>query len=971
MHPGKLVFLTLFSLTLALRAQDAGWTRVTPAVTSAGGEVFTVSAAGEVLVSGPRPDATIYEVQMGLPLEGGVTALRLEALAHESLPHKGPGRADNGHAVLTELEAFFAPGTSKKFSPVAFKLVDSDEARWQGSQPDGHHRVIDGVKGTKTGWVIDGSGAHRDRFLYLVPAQPMGAKGTGTLRLKMHFDSGWNGHALGCFRWSATNATDPARLLPKPPAVSAAKVDEAIEKGVAWMLEHQGIDGSWLGPDATIYRAGMTGLSVYALLKCGLPREHPAIESAMAWIAKEKPTRTYDIGCVLMALAEYGDPGSKALVALLAQSLVRSMGGGPGVAPGEWGYPGTHGNPAGVHADLSNTQYALLGLRAAVKAGEKVPQSVWATVIEWLTDRQESYGGFGYAKGSRATASMTAAGSGCLLIAAHELAELTKSEDPSVLRARAGAKRGMGWLKEQWSVQQNIEGKFDAGKSYDRWLFYWLYGLERVGSLSGERLIGDHDWYQEGAAEILRRQNGDGHWNMGGYADQDTNTCFALLFLRRGSGVTQPAPRSGANAGAAGAIQISASAEWPPALWVRAVSGGVADRVAQGEKVAGVRWFVDGSEVAFVKPTVSDVRADAFSTRWPTERNGRFKIKAVLEFEGAAGAATPEASVELPLTVDGAPLKRHGEARRDAKANLLRGQQVTIAASSEKDGHPAERTLDGRQTTSWLCVESDAQPTLTLRLSRPAQSSVLKLGMPRHYTDGANAYSRPRSVQLKINNEQPLLVEFADDVQRKHAITFPKTLVRTVKVTILSTYGGAQRSTGWQEVELFSAPHAEDASAVVQEVIDVLLPAGRDQAKVLWRWTTTDPGSGWESAAFKDMTWKEGLAPFGELPAGRVAGRTPWSAPELWLRKTLTLGPVVPGRWRLEVLADDSAFVYVNGVLATEVPFTGGNYVSVDLSAEAAASLKQGHNIIAVHAVNTGGPGALDLALRRLPEAGK
>ncbi len=971
MHPGKLVPLTLFVLSLTLRAQDAGWTRITPSVTSAGGEVFAVSAAGEVLVSGPRPDASIYEVSLALALEGGVTALRLEALAHESLPHKGPGRADNGHAVLTELEAFFAPGVSKKFSPVAFKLVDSDEARWHGSQPDGHHRVIDGVRGTKTGWVLDGSAAHRDRHLYLVPAQPVGVKGGGTLRLRMHFDSGWSGHAIGCFRWCVTNATDPAKLLPKPPTVSAAGVDAAIGAGVAWMLEHQGLDGSWLGPDADTYRAGMTGLAVYTLLKCGLPREHPAIQSAMAWLAKEKPTRTYDIGCVLMALAEYGEPELRALTATLASSLVRSMGGGPGVAPGEWGYPGSHGNPAAIHADLSNTQYALLGLRAAVKAGESVPQSVWATVIEWLTDRQESYGGFGYSKGAKATASMTAAGSGCLLIAAHELAELTKVEDPQVVRARAGAKRGMGWLKEQWSVQQNIEGKFDPSKNSDRWIFYWLYGLERVGSLSGERLIGDHDWYQEGAAEILRRQNGDGHWNIGGYSDQDSDTCFALLFLRRGSGTTQPAPRSGSNAGAAGAIQISASADWPPAMWVRAVSAGVAERVAQGEVVSGVRWFVDGSEVAFVKPTISDVRADAFSTRWSTERNGHFKVKAVLEFEGVSGAARPEASAELSLTVDGAPLKRHGEAQRDARGSLLRGQQVTVAASSERPGHHAQRALDGRQTTAWLCDATDAQPTLTLRLSRPAQSSVLKLGLPRSYAGGPGEYSRPRSVQLKINNDAPLLVELADDVERKHAITFPKTLVRTLKLTILSTYGGSQRPTGWQEVELFTAPHPEDASAVAQEVFDVILPAGRDQAKVLWRWTITDPGGGWEAPTFKDMTWKEGLAPFGELPAGRVAGRTAWSATELWVRKTVTLGSIQPGRWRLEVLADDSAFIYVNGLLAAEVSFTGGNYVGVDLSAEAAASLKVGPNLIAVHALNTGGPGSLDLALRRLPESAK
>jgi hypothetical protein len=971
MHHKQLLAILTLLLASALRAQDAGWTRLVPQVSASGGETFAVDEQAVVQVSGPRPEASTYELNIALALEGGTTALRLEAFAHESLPMKGPGRADNGHAVLTEFEAFFAPGTSKKFSPIAFRGVDSDEARWRGSQPDGHVRVIDGIKGTKTGWVIDGAGAHRDRHLFLVPAQPIGAKGQGALRVRMHFDSGWAGHELGRFRLSATNATDPAKLLPKPPTVGAAKVELAIDKGVDWLLRHQGIDGSWLGPDSDTYRAGMTGLAVYTLLKCGLPADHPALLSAMAWLGKERPTRTYDVGCTLMALAEFGSPESKPLIASLTASLVRSMGGGPNFAPGEWGYPGTHGNPAAIHADLSNSQYALLGLRAAAKAGEKIPASVWTTVIEWLSDRQESYGGFGYTKGARATASMTAAGSGCLLIAAHELERVTKAEDPGVVRARAAAKRGAGWIKDHWSVQQNVEGAFVPGKTYDRWLYYWLYGLERVGSLSGERLIGDHDWYQEGAAEIVRHQNGDGHWNIGGYSDHDSDTCFALLFLRRGSGTTQPAPRAGAHAGAADAIQISASSEWPPAMWVRAVGPAVEERVAAGAKVLGVRWFVNDEDVAFVKASVDDVRADPFSTRWETQRNGSFKVKAMLEFEPLEGKDDPVSSAELPLRVDGAPLKRHGEARRDARTNLLRGQQVTIAASSEHDGHPATKALDGRQTTCWLAMESDTQPTVTLRLARPAQSSVLKLGVPRSYEGDRHAFARPRSVQLKINNEAPLVVELSDDVERKHAINFPKTLVRTLKLTILSTYAGSGRQTGWQELELFPAPHADDASAVRQEVIAVQVPAGRDSPKVLWRWTTSDPGGGWEAPTFKDFTWKEGMTPFGDLPAGRVPGRTPWATREIWLRKSFALGQMEPGRWRLEVFVDDSAFVFVNGVSVGEVPFSGGQYVSVALSDEVAATLKPGQNLIALHAINTGGPGALDVALRYVPTAGK
>ena len=39
----------------------------------------------------------------------GITGIRLEALIHDSLPFKGPGRAKNANLVLSEFEAQFAP----------------------------------------------------------------------------------------------------------------------------------------------------------------------------------------------------------------------------------------------------------------------------------------------------------------------------------------------------------------------------------------------------------------------------------------------------------------------------------------------------------------------------------------------------------------------------------------------------------------------------------------------------------------------------------------------------------------------------------------------------------------------------------------------------------------------------------------------------------------------------------------------
>ena len=51
---------------------------------------------------GERPVTDIYNVTAALTSDN-VTAFRLETLLHESLPASGPGRADHGNFVLSEI----------------------------------------------------------------------------------------------------------------------------------------------------------------------------------------------------------------------------------------------------------------------------------------------------------------------------------------------------------------------------------------------------------------------------------------------------------------------------------------------------------------------------------------------------------------------------------------------------------------------------------------------------------------------------------------------------------------------------------------------------------------------------------------------------------------------------------------------------------------------------------------------------
>ena len=56
---------------------------------------------------------------------------------------------------------------------------------------------------------------------------------------------------------------------------------------------------------------------------------------------------------------------------------------------------------------------------------------------------------------------------------------------------------------------------------------YYLYGLERVGGLLDQKMIGPYNWYEAGAQNLTSSQGGGGEWS------NETETCYALLFLNK------------------------------------------------------------------------------------------------------------------------------------------------------------------------------------------------------------------------------------------------------------------------------------------------------------------------------------------------------------------------------------------------------------------------------------------------------
>jgi hypothetical protein len=131
-----------------------------------------------------------------------VTALRLEALPHASLPRGGPGRDAYGNLFLTKVEIEIAGGGRTEKIPVRTVLVD-----------DG--RIDD--KKFKQLWTVD---ATRDvtrvaRQMVLIAREPFGARGD-KISIRLRQTSELIGQGLGHFRLSVTSAREPGRIVEMP-----------------------------------------------------------------------------------------------------------------------------------------------------------------------------------------------------------------------------------------------------------------------------------------------------------------------------------------------------------------------------------------------------------------------------------------------------------------------------------------------------------------------------------------------------------------------------------------------------------------------------------------------------------------------------------------------------------------------------------------------------------------------------------
>ena len=362
------------------------------------------------------------------------------------------------------------------------------------------------------------------------------------------------------------------------------EIDESIRKGAAWLKKWQKEKKDQGGPLRQLATSqGADCLAALTLLASGIPRDDPIVESLFEDIRKHEWRQTYEISLGLMAMEAYlrEDPEDqqtrargprkkdlkwmKEMTRRLLKNAHRRRDGW------DWGYGrGTD------WADLSNTQYAALGLFAAWRAGVEIEPKVWANlalgVLRYQCDgdggdpvplrivREGEVGGdtqaeerkergqktrerkrrpgegsrerktvpargFGYKPGRMgAYGSMTVGGIATLQIV---LEVLDTGKGPRLAPKLAGDVReaieqGWAWMAKNWLIQGN------PGR-VTRWPLYYLYGLERAGVLCRVHSVNGREWYAEGASWLASTQEEDGSWSEAAR----TQTCFALLFLKQ------------------------------------------------------------------------------------------------------------------------------------------------------------------------------------------------------------------------------------------------------------------------------------------------------------------------------------------------------------------------------------------------------------------------------------------------------
>jgi len=350
--------------------------------------------------------------------------------------------------------------------------------------------------------------------------------------------------------------------------VDQDKVDDAVRRGSAFLLKkyRTGFDETWWNSPLE--------LVMLTLSHAKADETDEVYQKGLRKLEGVKLQFTYRVAACAMALQKLDPVKYREKIAHCAQWLVDTQ-----LPEGEWGYPGTlttpdelpkpvdvdapkppkekkDDKPGGTQAaivirrspatralnlkakgDLSNTQFAVLGLKACSDAGIEIPKATWEAALRYFLKCQNQDGGWGYyfaGMKDKTYASMTSAGVCSVAICRAGLRLRDPLKDQAVVA-------GLSWLGQNFAVDDNAGVTKSHVADPERWLYYYLYSIERAGRICAVEEIGKKKWYPAGVEFLLKKQKEDGSWWTGLQGVQwkqagdieTADTCFAILFLTK------------------------------------------------------------------------------------------------------------------------------------------------------------------------------------------------------------------------------------------------------------------------------------------------------------------------------------------------------------------------------------------------------------------------------------------------------
>ncbi|MEO0481419.1 MAG: PSD1 and planctomycete cytochrome C domain-containing protein [Planctomycetota bacterium] len=161
---------------------------------------------GSLLVSGANPQSDAHQVELIVPA-GRYDLLQVELMTDPSLPSDGPGRAQNGNAILSGLEVESIDALGRENGALGWAAAFGDHN--QSNDDFAPLHALDPGNGRM--WAADAHRVEGPRVLWFQLAEPVESGGATRLVVTLHYKSPYAQHSFGRLRFRVGQSDEELR----------------------------------------------------------------------------------------------------------------------------------------------------------------------------------------------------------------------------------------------------------------------------------------------------------------------------------------------------------------------------------------------------------------------------------------------------------------------------------------------------------------------------------------------------------------------------------------------------------------------------------------------------------------------------------------------------------------------------------------------------------------------------------------